>query len=134
MQRIEFPRCSKAAQHSPGGSIQSASQSAALVPLLSLLLIAVLAIALPLHPAVCSIAATGLCYCVVLVRILLALLQVVKPHHTAPRPVGVRFMVGAGINNAWRKQHGGLALNRCYEVFRSLQGLEIHWNGSQGSP
>jgi hypothetical protein len=23
---------------------------------------------------------------------------------------------------------------RCYEVFRSLHGLEIHWNGSQGSP
>jgi hypothetical protein len=30
-------------------------------------------------------------------------------------------------------QHGGLALIRCYEVFRSLHGLEIHWNGSQGS-
>jgi hypothetical protein len=43
-------------------------------------------------------------------------------------------MVGAGINSAWRKQHGGLALIRCDEVFRSLHGLEIHWNGSQGSP
>ncbi len=47
---------------------------------------------------------------------------------------GARFMVGAGINSAWRKQHGRLALIRCYEVFRSLHGLEINWNGSQGSP
>jgi hypothetical protein len=41
---------------------------------------------------------------------------------------------GAGINSAWRGMHGGLALIRCYEVFRSLHGLEIDWNGSQGSP
>jgi hypothetical protein len=47
---------------------------------------------------------------------------------------GQVFMVGAGINSAWRRLHGGLALIRCYEVFRSLHGLEIHWNGSQGSP
>ncbi len=40
-----------------------------------------------------------------------------------------RFMV-AGINSAWRRLHGGLALIRCYEVFRSLHGLEIHLNGS----
>jgi hypothetical protein len=43
-------------------------------------------------------------------------------------------MVGAGIKSAWRRLHGGLALIRCYEVFRSLHGLEIHWNGGQGSP
>jgi hypothetical protein len=48
--------------------------------------------------------------------------------------VGVRFMVGAGINNAWRKQHGGLALIRCYEVFRSLHGLEIHWTAAKAHP
>ncbi len=27
--------------------------------------------------------------------------------------------------------HGGLALIRCYEVFRFLHGLDIHWNGSR---
>jgi hypothetical protein len=43
-------------------------------------------------------------------------------------------MVGAGINSAWRRLHGGLALIWCYEAFRSLNGLEIHWNGSHGSP
>ncbi len=35
----------------------------------------------------------------------------------------------AGINSAWRRLHGGLALSRCYDVFRSLHGLEIHCNG-----
>jgi hypothetical protein len=30
--------------------------------------------------------------------------------------------------------HGELWFIRCYEVFRSLHGLETHWNGSQGSP
>ncbi len=50
------PRRSKAAQPSRDGSIQSAPQPGVLMPLLSLLLIAVLAIALPLPPAVCIIA------------------------------------------------------------------------------
>jgi hypothetical protein len=36
--------------------------------------------------------------------------------------------------SALGRKHGGLVLVRCYEVFRSLHGLEIHWNGSQGSP
>jgi hypothetical protein len=48
--------------------------------------------------------------------------------------VGVRFMGGAGINSARRMLHGGLALIWCYEVFRSLYGLEPRWNGSQGQP
>jgi hypothetical protein len=67
------PRRSKAARHSRGGSVQLAWHPTALMPLLSLLLISVLATALPLPPAVCIIAVTGLCCCVVLVRILLAL-------------------------------------------------------------
>ncbi len=74
------PWHSKAAQHSLGGSIQSALQPTTLMPLLSLLLIAVLAIALPLPPAVCIIAATGLFCCVVLVRILLALAYSLSSH------------------------------------------------------
>jgi hypothetical protein len=57
------PRRGKAAQHSIGGSTQSAQQPTALMPLLSLLLIVVLAIALPLPPAVCVLAATGLGLC-----------------------------------------------------------------------
>jgi hypothetical protein len=28
--------------------------------------------------------------------------------------------------------HGGLVLIRCFQVFRSLHGQEIHWKGSQG--
>jgi hypothetical protein len=34
-------------------------------------------------------------------------------------------MAGAGINSALRRLHGGLALIRCFEVFRSFHGLEI---------
>ena len=30
---------------------------------------------------------------------------------------GGQVHVGAGINSAWREQHGGLALIRFYEVF-----------------
>jgi hypothetical protein len=52
------PQRSKGAQHSSGGSIQSAPQLTALMALLSLLLIVVLAFALPLPPAVYVIAAT----------------------------------------------------------------------------
>ncbi len=48
--------------------------------------------------------------------------------------MGAVLFNGNVENSAWRKQHGGLALIRCYEVFRSLHGLDIHWNGSQGSP
>jgi hypothetical protein len=48
--------------------------------------------------------------------------------------VEVRRMAGAGIKSAWRRLHGGLALIRCFEVFWSSHGLEIHWNGSQGPP
>ncbi len=50
------------------------------------------------------------------------------------RQRGSGFMVGARIKSAWRRLHGGLALIRCYEVLRSLHGLDIHWNGSQGPP
>jgi hypothetical protein len=32
-------------------------------------------------------------------------------------------------NAAWQT-----SVIRCFEVFMSLHGLEIHWNGSQGSP
>jgi hypothetical protein len=85
------PWRSKAAQHSRGGSIQSAPQlwlqPTALMPLLSLLLIAVLATALPLPPAACIISATGLCCCVVLVRILLALSTACQATaHRSPPP------------------------------------------------
>ena len=82
------PRRSKAAQHSRGGSIQSASQPTAIMPLLSLLLIAVLAIALPLPPAVCIIAATGLCCCVLLVRLLLTLSYSLSSH-SPPLPAAI---------------------------------------------
>jgi len=41
---------------------------------------------------------------------------------------------GSGAWSAWTGLHGGLAQIRCFEVFRSLHGLEIHWDGSQGPP
>jgi hypothetical protein len=49
-------------------------------------------------------------------------------------PVGVRCMAGAGIKSAWRRLHGGLALIRCFEVLRSVHGLEIHWNAAKAHP
>ncbi len=58
-----------------GGRTQSEQQPTALMPVLSLLLVEVLAIALPVPPAVCVIAATGLraCCWVDTLRILLSL-------------------------------------------------------------
>jgi hypothetical protein len=50
------------------------------MPLLGLLLVAVLAIALPLPHAVCIIASTGLCCCVVLVRVLIALFYIMSSY------------------------------------------------------
>jgi hypothetical protein len=97
------PRRSKAAQHSRGGSIQSASQPTALMTLLSLLLIAVLAITLPLPPAVCIIAATGLCCCVVLMRILLALSYSLSSH-SPPLPAAIPTSLPPAPPTALRRQ------------------------------
>jgi hypothetical protein len=90
------PRRSKAAHHSHSGSIQSAPQPTALMPLLSLLLMAVLAIALPRPPAVCIIAATGLCCFVVLVRILLALSYSLSSH-SPPLPAAICTSLPAAL-------------------------------------
>jgi hypothetical protein len=39
-------------------------------------------------------------------------------------------MADTGIISAWRRLHGGLALIRLFEVFRSLHSLEVHWKGA----
>ncbi len=72
------------------------------MPLLSLLLIAVLATALPLPPAVCIIVATGLYCCVVLVRILLALSY--SPSLPAAIPTSLPAALPAAPPAALRRQ------------------------------
>jgi hypothetical protein len=66
------------------------------MPLLSLLLIAVLAFALPLPPTVRVIAATGLCCCVLLVRILLALFYSLSSH-SPPLPAAIPTALSAAL-------------------------------------
>jgi hypothetical protein len=43
----------------------------------------------------------------------------------------VRLIGGGDLVHGRRCYHGGLASTRCFEVFRSLHGLEIHWKASK---